>query len=113
MNDVKFYTDNLLEAINNSEEYLNYKKALERLKLEGDLINHVNEFRRRRFMFQTSSSEDTFENNQRLDTEYDWLLQNPVVMEFLNAEFGYYRMLRHIKSKMRKKIDLDLMFLDE
>lgn len=106
-------TDELVEIIRNSEEYLKYHKNLSIIKQDGELYNRVNELRRRNFEIQNGDI-------PRLGyTEYDELSnlsnelrKNPVISEFLDSEIGLARMIQEIQRRLMSGIEFDGEFLD-
>ncbi|NDL68226.1 YlbF family regulator [Anaerotalea alkaliphila] len=93
-------------------DYLNYRSLLE---AHPELLRDVNEFRRRSFEIQISHNYgvyNAYENLVHLKDEYDTLLGNPVVKEFLAAELKLSKMISHVFESIADELDFDVDFLN-
>ena len=80
--------EQMVQAIRNTDAYLEYQKQLARVKEQPELKRQIDEFRTRNFELQTSK-----------DTNFDKLDQfreNPLVSDFLAAELAFCRMMQGI-----------------
>ena len=104
MNTMEQATDDLIEAILRSEEYLTYQAELARLSEQPELKAQVDEYRRRNFEFQPRPDID-FDKLDAFAREYESFREKPVVEEFLAAELAFCRMMRgislHITSALK------------
>lgn len=99
MNTMEQATDDLIEAILQSEEYLNYQAELARLSEQPELKAQVDEYRRRNFEFQSRSDID-FDKLDAFEREYESFREKPVVEEFLAAELAFCRMMQEISLQI-------------
>ena len=99
MNTMEQATDGLIEAILQSEEYLNYQAELARLSEQPELKAQVDEYRRRNFEFQSRPDID-FDKLDAFEREYESFLEKPVVEEFLAAELAFCRMMQGISLQI-------------
>ena len=72
--------EQMVQAIRNTDAYLEYQKQLARVKEQPELKRQIDEFRTRNFELQTSK-----------DTNFDKL-----VSDFLAAELAFCRMMQGI-----------------
>ena len=71
--------EQMVQAIRNTDAYLEYQKQLARVKEQSELKRQIDEFRTRNFELQTSK-----------DTNFD------KVSDFLAAELAFCRMMQEI-----------------
>ena len=92
---VKQAVEQMVQAIRNTDAYLEYQKQLARVKEQSELKRQIDEFRTRNFELQTSK--DT--NLDKLDQftrENEAFRENPLVSDFLAAELAFCRMMQEI-----------------
>ena len=88
----------LNRQILSSKEYIRYIETKNRLYQHPELSNALNEFRRRNYELQNRQDINPYDEVHALVREYDELLHNSIVSDFLNAE-------RHICKMMQKMYD--------
>lgn len=113
MHNVDIQTDNLIHAIRESEAYIHYQRAQEALMQKPELNQLVNEFRKRKFFMQLQKNENFLQESEILCKEYDELLHNELVEEFLEAEQKLSKMMRQVSNRIFGCIDMDIDFLEE
>lgn len=98
----------LARMIQESAEYQNYTDA--KIKLQQDEANAtmLQEFRRRQLEVQIAqiSGEDTDHNLEQLESIYQVMSLNPVVNEFLTAEYRFARMMTDVQKILGEDLDL-------
>ncbi len=106
---VEIYTMALIRVIHDSDAYKDYKAVRKRLAEDPELKNRVNQYRKECYHLQNSGDVDSlYERTQRFDEQYDDLLKNPLVEEYLKCELALCRMLQQIASKVVESVELDL-----
>lgn len=81
-----------IQEILSSEEYTRYARLRDRLKEDPDLKGRVDIFRMRNFELHRSN--DAFDRLEGFEREYEDLLEEPLVSEFLDAELAFCRMIQ-------------------
>ena len=106
-------TDQLVDAIKRSDEYINYHKCLEEVKKQPEMYEFVNEFRRRNFQAQNNMggrmSYDEYSGIYNMSTN---LRQNTLINDFLNAEIAVAKMMQRINYKIIDSIKFEIDFLN-
>ncbi|MDO4976455.1 MAG: YlbF family regulator [Eubacteriales bacterium] len=106
-------TQELLDLILNSEDYILYKKEREELKQSENLYAKMNEFRRKSLEMQLSGQEGVnFENLQELYNEYSETLMEPQVSKFMNKEQSICKLLRKVQDRISHGVDLDTSYME-
>lgn len=96
----------LIDTIRNSEVYHNYRAAHQKVAEYPELLEQINEFRRRNFvMQQTLSGEELMEQTDHLASEYAGFRENPLVDQYLNAELTFCRMKQGMDDLLLKELD--------
>lgn len=108
MNQIQTCTNDLIQAILNSEEYLHFCEIRDLVAKEADLREKINAFRQHVFETQNSPHPlDMYEEQIRLCKEYDEFRKNPLVEEFLKAELRVCRIVQEITMALAEQINLD------
>jgi cell fate (sporulation/competence/biofilm development) regulator YlbF (YheA/YmcA/DUF963 family) len=94
----------LNQRIKDSSEYKNYLDTKKRLCDNIDLCNQLKEFKRRNQEIQNRHGVNPYDEVIMLTREYDELLNNSIVNEFLMAE-------RHICKLMQKVCGFPFFFV--
>lgn len=95
-------------AIKQSSEYRAYAMQLEKIKRQEEVFEQVNEFRQKNFQIQTSEeAENLLDIMDELEKEYEVLSENPIVVDFLDAEAAFCRMMQEINMFIMEKIDFE------
>lgn len=89
----------LMDCIKHASPYLEYQKAMEVLSEQPELLQRLNEYRKRSFALQ-ESGRDIFDGGEMLNSEYKDLISNPEVGEYLNAEVALCRMVQEISEEL-------------
>lgn len=103
----------LNQAIKNSEEYNQYQKAMKRLQENQELYQAMNSFRRRNYELQ--SYEDGINRYQEIHSlalEYEKVLRNPLVNEFLVAEQILSRKMAEVYEIIADGLELDYNYME-
>ena len=108
MEQINRCTDELIDAILESEEYREFCMIRDRVAREPGLRDQINEFRLNVYTVQNSREPlDLYEEQQRLCRTYEEFRRNPLVNHFLQAELRVCRMIQHITAEMAERVDRD------
>lgn len=110
MVDVK--TEQLVQAIIDSEEYKSFLYYLSEIKKQPELYERVCDYRKRNFELQNMDADDNmFDEVMRFQMENAGIRKNELVNEFLKAELSVCRMLQGITRTIADSVELDTDFL--
>lgn len=87
--------EQMVQAIHNTDAYLEYQKQLARVKEQPELKRQIDEFRTRNFELQTSK-DTNFDKLDQFTRENEAFRENPLVSDFLAAELAFCRMMQGI-----------------
>lgn len=98
----------LARTLQESEEYRKYVEAKERLQSDEGNANMLQEFRRKQLELQIAemSGEDIEMSLEQLEKVYQILSLNPIVNEFLTAEYRLARMMTDVQRIIGEALDL-------
>ncbi len=98
--DMEKATDKYIAAMHNSSEYRRYCEVKTSVKSDSELWQQLCNYRRKRYEFQNlTSPEELFDRVDAFEREYREWKKNPLVVEFLDAELAFCRMMQ--ESNMR------------
>lgn len=101
----------LNEKIRQSAEYKKYIDTKKALYANMDLCNQLKEFRSRNYELQNREGVNPFDEMNSLMREYDMLLHNSRVSDFLRAEQKICKMMRQVYDSISEGLEFD--YLDE
>lgn len=101
----------LNEHIKNSDEYKKYIDTKRKLYDNMELCNQLKEFRRRNYELQNRQGMNPYDEVLALVLEYDELLHNSIVNDFLIAEQHICRMMQTVHNSIAEGLEFD--YLDE
>ena len=87
--------EQMVQAIRNTDAYLEYQKQLARVKEQPELKRQIDEFRTRNFELQTSK-DTNFDKLDQFTRENEAFRENPLVSDFQAAELAFCRMMQGI-----------------
>ena len=103
----------LNQVIKDSEEYQNYQKTKNRVKENQELYQAMNAFRRRNLELQSyNDNVNRYEEIHNLSLEYEKVLRNPLVNEFLKAEQIFSRRLTEVYEAIAEGLELDYDYME-
>lgn len=97
--------------IKNSAEYTRYIETKETLYKYPDLCNQLKEFRRRNYGLQNQQGVNPYDEMVGLMKEYDELIHNSIVSDFLKAEQRICKMMQKVYNSISEGLEFD--YLDE
>ncbi|MDY2790557.1 MAG: YlbF family regulator [Lachnospiraceae bacterium] len=113
MNNVMYQTKLLNKELKRSNEYNQYVRVLGNLRAHPDLYARTLEFQRRSIHLQSGADYNTLEEVGRLRKEFEDILNQPVVIDFLGAEQRVVNMLKRTQEGILEGIELETAALDE
>lgn len=99
------------EHIKNTKEYQNYINTKRVLYDNIDLMNALKEFRRRNYELQNRTNDNPYDEVSELVREYDDLLHNSIVSDFLRAEQKICKQMQKVYDSIADGLEFD--YLDE
>lgn len=103
----------LNQTIKESAEYQNYMTAIRRLKENQELYQAMNSFRRRNYELQSyDDGINRYQEINNLGLEYEKVLRNPLVNEFLIAEQILSRKMTRVYEIIADGLELDYSYME-
>lgn len=103
----------LNQTIKESTEYQNYLTAIRRLKENQELYQAMNSFRRRNYELQSyDDGINRYQEINNLGLEYEKVLRNPLVNEFLIAEQILSRKMTRVYELIADGLELDYSYME-
>lgn len=111
MRNVVSKTKELVKAIEESEQYIQYQSAIKKLEKYPELLAKVNEYRKKRFAFQVEGMESSQSAQNELQSLFTQIRGNELVLDFLSAEKDFSSMMRQVNHAILDGIDMNVDFL--
>ncbi len=108
---VRIKAEEFKQTLLNSEEYQKYDNYRRKLNETPELKKRVNNFREANMRMQLDGRAQNRDELQRLSGEYQDVLNNSVVREFLNAELILCKMIQQVNIMLVSDLELELDFL--
>lgn len=103
----------LNQAIKDSEEYRHYLCAKKEVMGNQELYQAMNDFRRRNYELQNyNDGINHYQEICGLSMEYEKVLHNPLVNEFLLAEQVLVRTMSEVYEMIAKDLELDYSYME-
>lgn len=103
----------LNQAIKESEEYSQYQITMEKLMEQQELYQAVNIFRKRNCELQSlDDGVNRYQEIHNLGLEYEKVLRNPIVNEFLVAEQVLSRKLMQVYETIVEDLKFDYSYME-
>lgn len=100
--------EQLVDAIQSSDIYVEYKRQSELIDQSGDLRAKINEYRAQTFALQNSEqTEDLLDRMEAHERKYEKFRENPLVEEYLDAELAFCRMIQDIEVRLAEAVDFE------
>ena len=113
MKNVILQTEQLIKAIETSNEYAQYQMLQNTITKDDGVYQRLNEFRRRNFEIQMNTQVNAIDESANLYQQYQDVLNRPEIKEFLSAEQRYIRMIRQIYRTIDENVNMNIDFLEE
>lgn len=112
-NDVFRLSEELNRALLQSVEYRNYVNAGKAVKAEPELYQAMNDYRRRNRQIQMYTPDETiFDETNKVLYEFETVLKNELVAEFLDTEQKLVRMLQEVYVRLGSGLEFDDSFIE-
>ncbi|MBQ9984578.1 MAG: YlbF family regulator [Lachnospiraceae bacterium] len=103
----------LNQTIKDSEEYNRYQQAMHKVKENQELYQAMNIFRRRNYELQSyDDGVNRYQEIHNLALEYEKVLRNPLVNEFLIAEQMISRKLEEVYEAIVEDLEFDYSYME-
>lgn len=101
-------TEHFVHEIKETDIYRTYVARLGRIKKDAQLFEQVNEYRRRNFEIQNSPQDgDLMDRIDDLERQFEYLRENPMVDDFLNAELALCRMMQEVNNLITEELEFE------
>ncbi len=111
--DILLKTEELVDAIKESEAYDCYQRRLDRIHSRPELYARFNEFRGKLMASRLEGIGGTVtEEVETLYREYSDLLNDPLVNSFLMAEQRVCELMRQVYGCIADRLPLDYTYMD-
>ena len=97
----------LNEHIRASEEYQTYLKTKHALRENEELSRNLQEFRAKNYELQNRQGVNPYDEMIELTREYDELLHNSIVSDFLQAEQQICKLLQQVFDSIAEGLQFD------
>ena len=98
----------LNQLIMDSKEYKNYTYALGSIKTNEELYNSLMEFKKRYTDVMHYTEGNPYDEIYRLTNDYDDLLHNSTVNEFLRAESAFSKLVRGVIGEISDGFSVEI-----
>lgn len=102
--------DNLVKAMQETSVYHQYQKALDALKNDKVLYQNYKEFKQKNILSALGDSEQ--QETEQLYADYNELIMDRVVAEFLTAQQQMCNMINDIYEAVAMAADMDLSYFE-
>ncbi len=106
----------LVNSLKETEAYKDYYRYKKVIMSNPQLLEQVNDYRKKSFQIQMEYGEgsyESYENLLNLNQEFKGLIEGTEAEEFLEAETKLSEMITEIYNCIAEEIDFDIAFLDE
>uniref|UniRef100_UPI004057C355 YlbF family regulator n=1 Tax=Acetatifactor sp. TaxID=1872090 RepID=UPI004057C355 len=98
--------EQLIATILDSEIYREFDLQRDKVNQYPELKAQIDEFRHKNFQLQTSD-EYGFDKVDQFEKEYEELMENSLVSDFLEAELAFCRMMQDINMRLTEAVDFE------
>lgn len=107
LSEVEYALDNFIEALQDTEEYINYQKAKKALDGYPKLKEEIDEFRRRNFELQQHTADNHYllDEVDCFERQYETFREDPLVNDFLVSELAFIRLMQKVYAAIMEGID--------
>lgn len=107
MTDISYLSNQVLDVIKATPEYLEYSRVLAELQKDSALYARVNEMREKNFNIQFASKEDLMALTDALTCEYEDVIGIAIVKEFIDAEAAFCRLMQIFFNEVTSGLEFD------
>lgn len=107
MTDLTSMSNQVVEAIRNTPEYSEFIRLLNKLREDPELYRRVDEMRDKNFLIQQGDIGDPYDMMDALTNEYEDVINNKSVGEFINAEVALCRMIHEFNRNVTAGLEIE------
>lgn len=108
MKDVDAAVNELLEAVKDSLEYIEYRYQRAKIKMQPELQEQIDRYREENFLLQNDTSgEELLQKLEQFEERYQDFRENPLVNDFLEAELAFCRKMQEINLKITEGLQFE------
>ncbi|MGO5315392.1 YlbF family regulator [Bilifractor sp. LCP21S3_A7] len=107
MDSVKEKAEELIQALEQSEDFIRYRNLENQLKEMPELRQKINEYRRKVYDMQTSGR-DLYDETDYVLNEYSPLLRNEIAADYLDAESAVCRMVQRVINAINREVHVEV-----
>jgi len=107
MTDLTGLSNQVSEAIRNTPEYAEFTRLLSQLKQNPELYKLVDEMRDKNFMIHQGDVGDPYDMMDALTNEYEGVINNVSVSEFLQAEIALCKMIHEFNRNVTAGLEIE------
>lgn len=98
----------LIAAIRESEQYLEYQREKEKINRFPELKRQVTEYRLKNYRLQSMTNDkELFHKIEEFEQENETFRENPIVADFLAAELDFCRMMQSVNIRITEALDFE------
>ncbi|MDD3278245.1 MAG: YlbF family regulator [Lachnospiraceae bacterium] len=101
-------TNDLVRAIQESEDYRRYRSLQEKLDQQPELKGKIDEFRVRNYHLQRQDNVDLFDAVDRLEEDFKELRKDTLVNAYLEAEVSVCRAIQRIQNALSENLKISV-----
>lgn len=110
MTDTLELSGRLNQSIKDSDVYKNYQYCKDKLRQRPDKMEKLVEFRKKNYEIQSNEMLDNpYDEVNNLFMEYDSIVHDTIVNDFIRAEQKLVRMMRHVYEQIADGLDFELI----
>ena len=107
MTDLTGLSNQVSEAIRNTPEYAEFTRLLSQLKQNPELYRQVDEMRDKNFMIHQGEVGDPYDMMDALTNEYEGVINNVSVSEFIQAEIALCKMIHEFNRNVTEGLEIE------
>lgn len=107
MTDITKVVDLTVSGVKDTPEYKEYRKLLEEIKKQPELFERARELRIKNEAIQTGGADNMMDLVDALTNEYEDVINNRLVVDFMEAEMGLYTLLRELGDLVVSGLELE------
>ena len=107
MTDLTGLSNQVSESIRNTPEYEEFHRLLVKLREDPELYRRVDEMRDKNFMIQQGDVGDPYDMMDALTNEYEGVINNESVSEFIKAEIALCKMIHEFNRNVTAGLEIE------
>ena len=107
MTDLTSMSNQVVEAIRNTPEYAEFIRLLNKFREDPELYRRVDEMRDKNFLIQQGDIGDPYDMMDALTNEYEDVINNKAVGEFITAEVALCKMIHEFNRNVAAGLEIE------